>query len=68
MVNDHDYYFTNVAGINLNYVKGVDENLQFMQKLKADIEEIKRLIPAEAWEKLKNVEIYANLKYYYNGK
>ena len=68
MVNDHDYYFTNVAGINLNYVKGVDENLQFMEKLKADIEEIKRLIPAEAWEKLKSVEIYANLKYYYNGK
>ena len=40
MVNDHDYYFTNVAGINLNYVKGVDENQEFMKKLKADIEEI----------------------------
>ena len=40
MVNDHDYYFTNVAGINLNYVQGVDENQEFMDKLKADIEEI----------------------------
>lgn len=39
-----------------------------MQQLKADIEEIQRLIPKDAWEILKTVEIYANLNYYYNGQ
>jgi len=63
--NNHNYKAMSIEGVKVHYTQeAMDQHGPRMTKfLKDSLTEIERLVPSDAWNVMKTVEIYVNNEY-----